>query len=56
MCVWPRTPYPSPLYTRIRVYSILIQYSHMEGGGGIELNQREGERDKIDKVGSKIPT
>jgi hypothetical protein len=37
-CLGPETPYP-PL-----THCILYNYSHREGGGGGELNKREGER------------
>jgi hypothetical protein len=40
----PHTPPPPPLTHCIRVYNILI---HTGKGGGVELNQREGERGNI---------
>ncbi len=53
--IWlrPRIPY-TPLTHCIRVYSMYIHYSHREGvgGGGVELNQREGAT--VHKARSKI--
>ena len=49
--LWPHTP--PPLTHCIRVYSILIQYSHRERG---RANQRKGERGNSSQSRSKIPT
>ncbi len=45
ICLRPRTPYPPPFLYTVYVYAVYL-FTQVRGGGGGELNQREGERGK----------
>ncbi len=55
--VYNTTQQSTPLHPLPATHSLhLLYFDFGKGGGVVEVNQREGQRGKVHKAGSKIPT